>query len=67
MLRANQVESWEGIKDGVLLEMRSYHTFVRAHGDCLCGCGHPLWRHGQPLKETCPTMVQDCEGNWWKL
>ena len=59
-LKANQVESWEAISP------RFWKEANRASQDALCACGLPLYRHGQPLKETCPTIIQDCIGNWWK-
>jgi len=42
--------------------------FERACGDMPCGeCGKSLYSHPQPIKEECPTMVEDCGGRWWKL
>jgi len=39
----------------------------RAEGGMPCGaCRRPLSQHFQPLPETCPAMVEDCMGNWWK-
>lgn len=39
----------------------------RASGKALCSCGEILDKHYQPMKKTCPTIVEDCEGTWWKL
>ena len=42
--------------------------FELAEGGYRCVvCGECLYAHPQPLKETCPAMVEDCNGNWWKL
>lgn len=41
---------------------------LRAHGQIPCVvCGVALDRHYQPAKLTCPTIVRDCAGRWWKL
>ena len=42
-------------------------TFTRASDLMLCEkCEEPLWKHRQPLKDMCPTMLEDCFGRWWK-
>ena len=57
--------SWE-LKDSV--EPKDWKDFKRASGEVSCeGCGKPLYSHWQPLELTCPTMVADCYGRWWKL
>jgi hypothetical protein len=49
-------------------DAEEWKDFERASGDVICQvCGKELWRHKQPLKEQCPTMIEDCNGNWWKL
>ena len=59
--QVNQVESWDAVNPDL------WKDAPRAAGECLCECGQQLWKHGQPLPEMCPTIVQDCEGGWWKL
>jgi len=39
----------------------------RASGDALCECGTKLDEHYQPIRLTCPTIVEDCTGRWLKL
>jgi hypothetical protein len=40
----------------------------RASGEAPCDtCRRELRKHLQPLPEGCPTMVEDCQGRWWKL
>lgn len=49
-------------------EAPEWKDFNRASGEVPCEtCGLPLYQHKQPVKETCPTMVEDCLGRWWKL
>ena len=40
----------------------------RASGEVPCDiCGLELNQHFQPLPTACPTVVEDCNGIWWKL
>jgi hypothetical protein len=40
----------------------------RASGNGLCAvCRQPLKDHLMPMPESCPSMVEDCNGDWWKL
>jgi hypothetical protein len=49
-------------------DVSEWKDFTRASGDALCShCGAALSLHHQPLRKTCPTMVEDCIGRWWKL
>lgn len=60
LIRVNQVESWDSI------DPQWWKIYMRADQNVLCACGRPLWQHGKPLPERCPTMIQDCAGDWWK-
>ena len=45
-----------------------WKDFLRASGKALCEvCKQPLYAHEQPLKASCPSMIEDCAGKWWKL
>jgi hypothetical protein len=40
----------------------------RASGEGPCAvCRQPLKDHLMVMPERCPSMVEDCEGKWWKL
>lgn len=54
------------LKDDVI-DIGKWKESNRASGTALCRCGKPLDEHYQPVKKTCPTIVKDCDGNWWKL
>lgn len=49
------------------LESKWYEC-IRVNGEILCRwCRLPYWRHRQPLPETIPTLVVDCQGRRLKL
>lgn len=57
--------SWEVVDD---VPEPLWKEARRASGMVPCSvCGHALWSHYQPIQKTCPTIVEDCLGNWWKL
>lgn len=40
----------------------------RASGQAPCDvCRRPLNDHYMPVPEACPSVVEDCNGRWWKL
>lgn len=62
--RRRMTLSWE-LRDSHQGEWKECN---RASGEVPCGvCGKLLREHPQPLELSCPTMIEDCRGQWWKL
>jgi hypothetical protein len=44
------------------------HPINRTSGEMPCEfCRRPLYKHYQPMTQTCPTLVVDCYQRFWKL
>jgi hypothetical protein len=55
--------SWEE-DDMDITEVPEFH---RANGEMPCEmCRQPLYRHYQPYRVSCGTMVVDCYQQFWK-
>ena len=62
--RKRFVLSWEVVDD---VPESEWKEATRASGEAQCRCGEKLYDHYQPIQATCPTIVEDCDGRWWKL
>jgi hypothetical protein len=63
-MRGTMGWSWDVDKE----DIEDSPEVFRASGDCVGDvCGLTYYKHRQPYKATCPTVVVACDGRYLKL